>query len=178
MTKVLVAYASKYNATAEIAQAIGKTLQEFQLFDVDVRSVELVEDITSYDAVVLGSAVYAGQWLSSAADFLTSHEQILSQRPVWLFSSGPAGEVDTEIKTKEWKFPQALTSVAARINPRAIEVFQGKLDLSRLNFLERYITRLVKAPRGDFRDWDVIRTWSIGIEDALKVLELQSVQHA
>lgn len=177
MTKVLVAYASKYNSTAEIAQAIGRTLQEFQSLKVEVRSVELVEDITSYDAVVLGSAVYAGQWLSSAADFLTNYEQTLSQRPVWLFSSGPTSERDTKTMTKEWTFPEALTAVAERIKPRDIVVFQGKLDLSSLNFFERYISRLVKATRGDFRDWDMIRNWSVGIAEALKALELQPIQH-
>lgn len=175
MTKVLVAYASKHKATAEIAQAIGEALREFQALDIDIRSVELVEDIRSYDAVVLGSAVYAGQWQSSAADFLKSYEQTLSQRPVWLFSSGPVSDEDTKTTKKEWTLPEALTAVAERIKPRDITVFQGKLDVSQLNFLERSVIKLVKAPTGDFRNWNLIRGWAIGIAEALTKPELQSL---
>jgi menaquinone-dependent protoporphyrinogen oxidase len=94
MAKILVAYASKHNATAEIANAIGETLRQSDALEVDVRSVDSVKDIALYDAVVLGSAVYVGRWQGEAADFLKQHEKELAQRPLWLFSSGPTGEGD------------------------------------------------------------------------------------
>jgi hypothetical protein len=45
-----------------------------------------------YDAVVLGSAVYAGHWLKPARALADRCAAALRARPVWLFSSGPVGD--------------------------------------------------------------------------------------
>jgi menaquinone-dependent protoporphyrinogen oxidase len=91
--QVLVAYATKYGATAEIAEKIGQVLRQASLH-ADVRPVDRVKDLAPYHAVVLGSAVYTGQWRKEAAKFLQTHETMLAQRQVWLFSSGPTGKGD------------------------------------------------------------------------------------
>jgi menaquinone-dependent protoporphyrinogen oxidase len=168
MMNILVTYASKHNATAEIANAIGEVIRQSSGLDVDVRSVETVEDIAPYDAVVLGSAVYAGQWQSAATDFLKQHAGELAQRPVWLFSSGPTGEGDPKALVKGWLFPEALKATVGRIQPRDIAVFHGKLDPATLSFLERLVVKGVHAPMGDFRDWDMIREWAASIAQALQ----------
>jgi len=56
---VLIAYATKYGATEEIAGKIGEVLRQAGL-TADVLPADKVGDVTSYQAVVLGSAVYAG----------------------------------------------------------------------------------------------------------------------
>jgi menaquinone-dependent protoporphyrinogen oxidase len=167
MTKILVAYATKHNSTAEIASAIGEILRQTATFQVEVQPMEAVEDLTPYDAVVLGSAVYVGQWQSKAADFLKKNEQRLARRPVWLFSSGPTGEGDPASLMKGWRFPETLQPVADFIKPRDIALFHGKLDPDDLNFFERGAVKMVKAPTGDFRDWDMIRQWASNIAKAL-----------
>jgi menaquinone-dependent protoporphyrinogen oxidase len=170
MIEILVAYASKHNSTADIAKEIGKVLRQSSDLHVDIRSVEVVEDITTYDAVVLGSAVYVGKWLSSAADFLQKHETELARRPVWLFSSGPTGEGDPKALMKGWEFPEALRPIASRIKPRGVTVFSGKLDSSSLNFFTRILVKAINAASfriGDFRDWDMIRLWAGDIARAL-----------
>ena len=53
---VLVAVASRHGSTREIADAIAQELR-MQGVDADVRHVEDVPDLNSYDAVVLGSAI-------------------------------------------------------------------------------------------------------------------------
>src|ERR671931_1695108 len=58
MTRVLVAYATKMGSTRGIAEAIGEELQKRGL-RVDVENVVEVSTLNAYDAVVLGSAVYA-----------------------------------------------------------------------------------------------------------------------
>jgi menaquinone-dependent protoporphyrinogen oxidase len=168
MTTILVAYATKHDSTAEIAYAIGEVLRHAGTAQVDVRSVETVRDVTPYDAVVLGSAVYAGQWQSSAAEFLKTHEETLRQKLVWLFSSGPTGEGAPQIVLKGWEFPEALKPIADRIQPRDVTVFHGKLDPKKLNFLERLVVKGVKAPMGDYRNWEAIRAWAISIAEALQ----------
>ena len=167
MTKrILVAYSSKHNATAEIAKVIGEALRKSNSATVDVQSAEAVQDIASYDAVVLGSAVYMGRW-QPAADFLKKHEGELAQRPVWLFSSGPTGEGDPQALLKGWKFPIPLQPVADRIKPRDVAVFPGKLDPRELNVFDRSVVGMVKAPIGDFRDWNLIQSWAAIIAQAL-----------
>jgi menaquinone-dependent protoporphyrinogen oxidase len=100
--------------------------------------------------------------------FLETNEKELSERPVWLFSSGPTGEGDLEELLKGWHFPEALQPIADRIQPRGITVFHGALDPKKLNFIERWMIRNVKAPIGDFRDWDAITSWATMIADTLK----------
>jgi menaquinone-dependent protoporphyrinogen oxidase len=41
------------------------------------------------------------------------------------------------------------------------------LDRSGLNIVERSIVGVVKAPDGDYRDWDAIRAWAAAIAAAL-----------
>jgi menaquinone-dependent protoporphyrinogen oxidase len=110
--------------------------------------------------VVVGSGVYAGNWLKGAATFLTRHEAELTGRPVWLFSDGPTGEGDPVALMKGWRFPQSLQPVADRIRPRDIVLFHGALDPAKLNWAERLILRAIKAPVGDYRDWPAIEAWA------------------
>ncbi len=168
MIQVLVAYATKHDSTAEIARAIGSALGESGNLQVEVRSVEGVQSPKPYDAIVLGSAVYIGQWQSSAAEFLKAHEGELAQKAVWLFSSGPTGEGDPYTVLKGWAFPAALKPVADRIQPRDVTLFHGKLDPKKLNILERLVVKGVKAPLGDYRNWEAIRAWASSIAEALE----------
>ena len=44
-------------------------------------------------------------------------------------------------------------------------VFAGKLDKAELGRLERTMVRAVRAPEGDYRDWDDIAAWAARIAD-------------
>lgn len=165
--QILVAHATKYGATAEIAERIGAVLRQAGL-PTDVLPVGRVGDLSPYKAVVLGSAVYMGQWRKEAAAFLKANEQALSGRLVWLFSSGPTGEGDPVALTNGWRFPQGLQPIADRIRPRDIALFAGAMDMAKLNLIERLLIKGIKAPLGDFRDWDLITSWATAIADALK----------
>ena len=70
--RVLVTAATRYGATTEIAQAIAETLGERGL-DATVLPAEQVEEVDGDDAVVVGSAVYAGHWLKPARQLVKRH---------------------------------------------------------------------------------------------------------
>ena len=163
-TQVLVAYATKYGATAEIAEKIGEVLREAGQ-QTEVLPADQVSDLTPFHAVVLGSAVYVGQWRKEAATFLEANEKALAQRPVWLFSSGPTGQGDPVELMKGWRFPEE--EVADRIGPRDIAIFHGAVDTKKLSLPERLMLKGVKAPVGDFRDWEAITSWARAIAEAL-----------
>jgi len=164
--QVLVAYASKYGATKEIAEKIGDALRQAGL-RADVLLANRVKDLTPYKAVVLGSAVYIGGWRKEAASFLKSNEKALTGRPLWLFSSGPTGQGDPVALTQNWRFPKALQPVADRIHPRDIALFHGAADVNKMNPIEKWMLKNVKAPVGDFRDWKAITAWAGSIADTL-----------
>ncbi len=161
--KVLVAYASKHGSTKEIAAAIGRALGASG-FDVDLRSVEDVEDLDGVHAVVLGSAVYVGRWLAPARHFVDEHAEALSVRPVWLFSSGPLGD---PLKPDE-DHAVDVDAIVVATSARDHRLFGGKLDRSALGFGERAVVHAVRAPEGDFRDWAEIDRWAAGIAETLR----------
>jgi menaquinone-dependent protoporphyrinogen oxidase len=83
--------ASRHGATREIADAVAGVLRAAGL-DVRVEDAGTSPGPTGDEALVLGSAVYYGRWLPSARAFAEKHAAALSDRPVWLFSSGPVGD--------------------------------------------------------------------------------------
>jgi menaquinone-dependent protoporphyrinogen oxidase len=166
--KILVVYASKSGATAEIAEKIGEVLRQTGL-KTDVFPVGDLRDIAPYQAVILGSAVYIGSWPKETEAFLKAHEKILANRPLWLFSSGPTGEGDPVQLLNGWRLPVALRPVVDRIQPRDITVFHGYINPDKLNFVQKWvINSVIKKPMGDFRDWEAIVAWTNTITVALK----------
>ncbi len=165
--RILVAYATKYGATEQIAVKIGDVLRQTG-FKADVLPVDQVETLTTYQAVVLGSAVYTGQWRKEAVAFLENNEKRLAAIPVWFFSSGPPGQGDPVQLMKGWRFPEAQQPIADRIRPRDITFFHGVLDMKKLNLGEKLIVKGFKAPLGDFRDWENITHWAASIAEAVK----------
>ena len=161
--RVLVAYASRHGATAEIAEAIGRALRDAGL-EVDVVEASAVDDVSRYEAVVLGSAVYVGRWLEAARDLVDESGDALAERPVWLFSSGPIGDPPKP----EAEQAVQIDDVSERTGARDHRLFAGKLDRSALGFGESAVVLAFRAPEGDFRDWDEIAAWAGEIARALR----------
>lgn len=161
-TTVLVTAASRHGATFEIAEAIARTLQENGI-EVDVLPVDAVTDLSPYRAVVLGSAVYIGNWLEPARRLVDTHGDELAQRPVWLFSSGPLGDPPRPSAEEAVKIEPLLE----RTHAREHRLFAGKLDRSKLGFGERAVVLAVRVADGDFRDWTEISDWAATIATAL-----------
>lgn len=163
---ILVTYATVHGSTAGIAGRIGQILKE-QGHRVDVLPVSDSIRLADYDAVILGSAVYIGQWCKTAQRFLRTHQDELASKPTWLFSTGPTGEGDPVELVNGWNFPDNLGPIADAIKPRDIAVFHGMLDNDKLDMIQRMMIRKVKAPMGDFRDWNAIEAWATSIAEAM-----------
>lgn len=164
---VLVAAASQFGATAEIAQAIADELARGDGLDVTVTRVEEVEGIDDYDAVVLGSAVYTGHWLAPARELVERAGDALARRPVWLFSSGPVGDPSRKLVQRMGADPVELPAVRERTNAREHRMFAGKLERKNLSAPQRAALALFRGLDGDFRDWREIRAWAGSIRDDL-----------
>jgi menaquinone-dependent protoporphyrinogen oxidase len=161
--RVLVTSASRHGSTREIADAVATELRAADVA-VDVRAVGDVADLDRYDAVVLGSAVYAGSWPREARRFVERHRAELARVPLWLFSSGPLGSDGPEPEGE----PNRVDDLVRATGAREHRVFPGKLDRVALGLVERLVVGVVGAPEGDFRDWDAVRDWAGSIAAALR----------
>ncbi|MCZ2805525.1 hypothetical protein O2W18_10455 [Modestobacter sp. VKM Ac-2983] len=165
--RMLVTAASRHGSTAEIASAVARDLQESAagrrcgLAAVAV-PVERDPDPSGYDAVVLGSGVYAGRWLESARHYAAAHATALRGRPVWLLSSGPIGA--PPFPPDE---PHDADPIRSSVGARGHRVFPGRLDPHLLGIGERAMVRAMRAPVGDFRDWAAVQAWAEEIAEEL-----------
>ena len=153
--RVLVSAASRHGGTSEVAEVIARTLIAAGL-DAELRRPDEVASLDGYGAVVLGSAVYYGQWLPTALDLVRRNRVPLAGLPLWLFSVGPLGAPEA----KPSEEPAIVAELAERTKARGHRVFAGALDRKRLGLAEKVIASVVKAPEGDFRDWAQIRRWA------------------
>jgi menaquinone-dependent protoporphyrinogen oxidase len=165
--KVLVAYSSKYGATKEIAEKIGEVLEK-ESVSVEVLPLKKVKKLDDYQAAVIGSAVYIGQWYKPTTKFLQKNQNTLAAMPVWLFSTGPSGEGDPVELLQGWKYPVILQSVIDNIKPRDVAVFGGYLNEEKIGRMEKWVVKRVGGSFGDFRDWEMITAWAEKAGKALK----------
>ncbi len=87
----------------------------------------------------------------------------MATRPVWLFSSGPIGD-----PPKPEEDPVDVAGILRATKAREHRVFAGKLVKKQLSFGEKAMVLAFRAPEGDFRDWEEIKGWAVGIADALR----------
>jgi menaquinone-dependent protoporphyrinogen oxidase len=163
---VLVAYATTYGSTREVAEAVAETLRESGL-EVDVQHMRAVRSLDRYAGVVLGAPLYMFRWHKDARRFLSRHRQALAERPVAIFAPGPFGAGDEA----EWQGARdQLDKELANypwFTPVAVEVVGGKFDPSGLRF--PYNLFLRQVPANDLRDWEAIRSWAGGLPAKLRL---------
>ncbi len=159
---VWVGAASRHGSTSEIADAIATELRELGL-DATSAPLDSNVDFSSVDAVVVGSAVYMGRWLSEGRSFLESHQDALRSRPVWLFSSGPVGEVD-RAPALDPAYIDELREISGAVEHKLLS---GNIDPDKLGVTEKVVLKVVRAPSGDFWDWTEIRSWAEAIATRL-----------
>lgn len=163
--KVLVTAASRHGATREIGQEMVAQLNAEGL------TAEFMEpkDITSvqdYDAVVIGSAIYVGQWMAEARDLITRFTPDLQNKSVWLFSSGLS-----DTPSKEANATPALLARMKSVQAIEHKHFAGKLDVIQLSLAERAAIMAARGKYGDARDMAAVRRWANQISQTLNAAQ-------
>jgi menaquinone-dependent protoporphyrinogen oxidase len=165
-TSVLVAYATRYGSTQEVAEAVAATLRESGL-EVDLQPMRTVGTLTGYSAIVLGAPLYMFRWHKDALRFLARHRQALTERPVAVFALGPVHDPYDE---SEWQSSRAqLDKELAKfpwLVPVAVEIVGGKFDPAKLRFPINLFAG--KEPASDIRDWTAIRAWASDLPGKLQ----------
>ena len=169
--KILVTYASRAGSTAEVAQAVGKTLSDCGEL-VDVLPMQDVHNLSEYRAIVAGSPIRSSKWLPEATKFVQDHRSELRQKPFAMFTLSITLAMSNGSQYRhavtEWTAP-----IRAQVKPVSEGLFAGKLDFTKLplNF-DTLKLRLVVAlgifPKDDRRDWKVIENWATSIQPFLQ----------
>jgi menaquinone-dependent protoporphyrinogen oxidase len=158
---VLVAFATNYGSTKEVAEAIASALRNTGA-EVDVKPARDVKKLDGYGAVVLGAPLIVGKLQKDARGFLARHEKALKDLPVALFALGPCKEPRDEA---EWRDCQGQLDKALAglgwLTPVATELFGGRFDPALLKF--PFNKMAGSQPASDARDWDDIEAWGAGL---------------
>jgi menaquinone-dependent protoporphyrinogen oxidase len=171
-TKILVTYASRLGSTAEVAQAIGKTLSDSSV-QMDVLPMQEVKDLSPYRAVVAGSAIQNKQWLPEAMQFLQTHRTALAQKPFAAFLVCMTLAMKNADQYRAF-VKDFLQPVRLLVNPVSEGLFAGVLDIrkvpsasARLKF--RLSVLFGVWSEGDHRDWKAIRSWAESLPPLLEL---------
>jgi len=152
MERILVAYATKHGSTEQVAAAIARAL-EAEGSDVDLRPAHAIDDLTQYDGVVLGGALYTGRLHRDARRFLRAYDDVLATLPVAVFAMGPLSMEETQVRNSRDQLERALAKTPA-VKPVATTIFGGVVQPTELGF------PFNKMARSDARDWTEIERWA------------------
>jgi menaquinone-dependent protoporphyrinogen oxidase len=173
MSQIMIVVASRHGATRGIGERIGEVLRGAG-HDVSTYDAGQAPGPQWADAVVIGGAAYMGKWMDEVTDYIRRHHAALSERPTWLFASGPVGEEKVDRKGRDvLEPPRFLTEAAADVLAQGMRVFFGRWDPSDepVTLAERLFRKLPVPveilPVGDFRDWPAIEGWARQIAQEL-----------
>jgi menaquinone-dependent protoporphyrinogen oxidase len=166
---VLVTYATRYGSTQAAAEIVADTLRQTG-WQVDLQPMQEVKQPEHYAAIVLGAAIYNAKWHADAHELLAKYEEVLSQRPVAIFSLGPTTRNPAAKKRSLSQLAKDLDKYSW-LKPVALEMFVGKYDLSKMG-LGR-VGRLI--PLGDQRDPNAVRAWANALSVQLQRAEMPQV---
>ena len=179
MKKALIAYGTRYGATADTAGTIGETLEQ-EGMEVDVVDLkrQKVKGVADYDLVVVGSGIQINRWTAGPRRFLKRHRQELAGRKLALFvccgSATPMDDKEDKASTIEKARKDYLEAIASQygLHPTALGLFGAVYDYNRMSGLFRKTMEPMKATleaagipqtepgRYDARDLEAIRDWA------------------
>lgn len=155
---VLVAYATKYGSTGEVANAIGQTLKDNGV-EAEVLPVQNIHSLKKYSGIVLGAPLYMFHWHKKARRFLTQHRTELQERPVAVFALGPIQDEEKEWIGARDQLGKELSKFPW-LHPVESHIMGGKFDPSVLGFPFSFIPALKQMDPNDIRDWKDIDSWA------------------
>lgn len=158
--RVLITWGTKRRGTEGIAKIIATTLVQ-QGYAVKLAPAAEVRDLHSFDAVVIGGALYSNRWQRDARRFVARHVRALRGMPVWFFSSGPLDHCAGE---REIPPCPEVAVLMERVGACGHITFGGRLEPEARGFPA---SAMAKKHSGDFRDPKRIRAWGLHLARVL-----------
>ncbi|MDR1798484.1 MAG: flavodoxin domain-containing protein [Bifidobacteriaceae bacterium] len=153
--KALITVASKHGATLGIAETIAGRLRAYGI-GASLYPPATVTTLQGYDAVLLGSALYANRLMPAMGAFVARWSHQLATLPTYVFVSGPLDSAGTDLIP----VPKDVRDIARVIAARRVRLFPGRMDFETLKPTERAVMRMIGAKAGDYRDFSAIEDWA------------------
>lgn len=173
MANVLVAYATRYGSTQEVAESVAAVLRENGL-QASVMPAAKAGKLDGFGAVVLGAPLYIGRLHKDARRFLGRQGAALATKPLAIFTLGPTKLEDLAKPGVLNQMQQALEAFPG-LKPFSTVMFGGKYDPAALRFPDSLLGKLpasplYQMPASDARDWKAIKEWARGLAKKLQTV--------
>jgi len=136
--KTLVLYATKYGATAEIAQKIADKIDGAITHDLKNTAVP---DIAEFECIIVGTSIYAGSIRKEAKEYIEKNDETLRSKTLGLFICGMEANMDKE--RFETCFPNELAKTA-----KAICTPGGIFDPKKAGIFAKLVMKVVTKQSG------------------------------
>ena len=135
--KILIIYASRHGSTKKAVYYLKEKITHETVI-VNLKK-ESVPDMGSFDAVIIGGSIHAGQLQSKVKNYCTDNKDKLLKTDLGLFICHME---EGEKATKELAdvYPEELLNHA-----KATGLFGGEFIFEKMNFLERMIIKKISG---------------------------------
>jgi len=178
--KTLIVYGTRYGTAAEIAEEIGKVIENegIEVDLVDSRAVENY-DISPYDLVIVGSGIKIGKWTKGSIKFLEKNKPALSNKKVALFVTCGAANMEETIAEGQEKYLDEVAEKYLSSKPVATGLFGSVYDPNANHgLMYKLATKFIikkgldkqgidTSKRLDYRNWEEIRAWALSLANML-----------
>ncbi len=132
--KTLIAYTTKHGCTEKLANKLAEQLSG----EKDVLSLDKnkINDLSTYDTVIVGGCVMAGRVRGKAIKFCNKYINELKQKKLGLFIS--CMDDENEEKYLKEQFPEELVN-----HSTALGYFGGEIIFDKMGFLERFMMKMI-----------------------------------
>jgi menaquinone-dependent protoporphyrinogen oxidase len=175
MNKILIVYGTRYGSTAEVVQDMSNTAGKLGV-QVDVVNLEKGTPFPNpegYDLVIIGSGIRMGQWTKGPLKFIEKKLDSLVKTKVALFVvSGYAGNPD-KVAEAQAEYLDSMPEKYPGLSPISTALIGGVFEFKKYNLVVRALVKNIvenQLPPGeelpeklDFRNWDMIHDWIIGL---------------
>jgi menaquinone-dependent protoporphyrinogen oxidase len=167
MSRLLIVYATREGQTGKIARHMAHVLaeagHEARLFDADHPGLEApIEELSSYDSVVVAAPIHAGGYPRSIVRFAREHATELAGVPSAFVSVGLAVASKTTDGRAETQPLIERFVTRTGWKPGRVELVAGALPYSKYNFIIRYVMKRIAGAAGgdtntsrdyEYTDW-------------------------
>ncbi len=182
--RILIAYNTKNGGSVGVGLKMQEVLQQ-KGFAADVRYIPYMmeEDISDYDAYIVGGAIYWSWFMAETREFLTKHLETFKDKPTALFmlcakmcNSHAANLQGDEAKWRglSLEYLEPMFEMMPGLKPALVDIgtFAGNIQYKFMNLSELIMMGLhlhrtgLKA--GNYVDLDKVSNWTEKLAKNLK----------
>lgn len=182
MSKILIAFSTRFGTTAEISERIksilkdkGHEVENINLTEIKSRNWPKPEE---YDGILVGTSIKMGMWKKESKKFLKKHSDIIRTKKTGIFvTCGLAAEKDKIPKakrdyiekiTKKYDLPIDLQDAFGGVYDLSENTSMGKINQKIMKMVAAEDPNIELGICNDFRDWAQIESFAEEFDKLIK----------